>query len=345
MAIEVDPARWDDLLRAAGIGDAYYLRGYLEGAAAAAGGRCAYLHVAEPSGAVFFPCVIRDIPGATGHDATTVAFGGPLSVGPRPPLDAFSARYEDWCAVFEIISTFVRFHPLFANHLHAPAFLRTERVEPSVAWTLEGDLLRGMHPHHQRLVRKARASGVEVAVTVRPPDLSRFAALYDETLVRLGASPFYFFDDEYWEALLSLGDHLVLVEGRRGGNVIAAVLCFATHPWLHYHLGATSDEARTLGASHLLLYSAARFGQDAAYEQFNLGSGVGAGGGSLLEFKRRFTSDPPREQWFGKAVHDVARYLELTNGTAVDYGGFFPAYRRVVGTTGEPAPRDSRSRG
>jgi hypothetical protein len=77
-----------------------------------------------------------------------------------------------------------------------------------------------------------------------------------------------------------------------------------------------------------LLYSAACFGQEREFEQLHLG-GVAGGGGSLLEFKQRFSPGPLREQWFGKAVHDVNRYLELAQVESVSYAGFFPAYRRL----------------
>ena len=85
---------------------------------------------------------------------------------------------------------------------------------------------------------------------------------------------------------------------------------------------------RSLGASHLLLFAAARYGHENGYERLHLGSGVGTGGGSLLEFKRRFTSSPLLEQWFGKGVHDLRRYRDLTGSTESSHDGFFPGYGR-----------------
>jgi lipid II:glycine glycyltransferase (peptidoglycan interpeptide bridge formation enzyme) len=185
-----------------------------------------------------------------------------------------------------------------------------------------------MHRHHRRLVRKAEAAGISVHIETGPAELHDFAAVYEETMTRLGASTFYFFPEEYWRRLKGgLGDRIVLIEARLDGRTLGSVLCLATPPWLHYHLGATSEEARGLGVSHLLLYSAARFGAQRAYDQLHLGSGLGTGGGSLLEFKQRFCSAPLLEQWLGKAVHDVRRYLELTGSEAVAYEGFFPAYK------------------
>jgi hypothetical protein len=95
-----------------------------------------------------------------------------------------------------------------------------------------------------------------------------------------------------------------------------------------------------------LLYEAARFGQGEGYERFHLGSGFGGEGGSLLEFKRRFTNSPLLEQWFGKRVHDVERYIEVTGSETIDFSGYFPAYRRAAPqvASGEGAAREAAPR-
>lgn len=329
MKLEVEPSRWDELLAVRGCTDVYYLRGYLDSVTAIQPGRSAFLYLEAEEGFVVFPCAIRDQPGLGVRDATTVGYGGPLALGADPPVERFFELYEEWCAEQAIVTTFVRFHPLLANHSYAGPNFQREQVEGTVCWPLVGDLFAGMHRHHRRLVRKSEAVGVSVHVEIGPGQLDGFAALYEQTMARLGASTFHFFPEEYWRRLAQeLGDRVILLEARLDGRTLGSVLCLATPPWLHYHLGATSDEARRLGVSHLLLYSAARFGAAHGYEQFHLGSGVGAGGGSLLEFKQRFSPAALLQQWFGKAVHDVDRYLKLTGTEAVAYDGFFPAYRR-----------------
>jgi serine/alanine adding enzyme len=220
----------------------------------------------------------------------------------------------------------VRFHPLLENHRYAQPLFHVEPVTGSVSWRLEGDLFAGMHAHHRRAVRKAKRDGPKVRVERPPQRLDGFAALYEQTMRRQAASPFYFFPDEYWRGLAGR-EWLALFEARAGDETVAAILCLATPPWLHYHLGASADAARGTGASHLLMLAAAEWAQERSYEQFHLGAGVGGSGGRLLEWKRRFYPSELREQWIGKAVHDNARYRALTGGP-IDYNGFFPAYRR-----------------
>ena len=143
------------------------------------------------------------------------------------------------------MTTFVRFHPLFGNDRYAGSCFHRQQVEGSVTWPLDGDLFAGLHRHHRRLVRKAQASDIDVRVTVGPHSLDQFSTLYEQTMLRLEASSFYFFDAAYWRQLpRELGERIALFEARRDRVLLGGVFCFATPPWFHYHLGATSDAAR-----------------------------------------------------------------------------------------------------
>jgi hypothetical protein len=119
----------------------------------------------------------------------------------------------------------------------------------------------------------------------------------------------------------------VRVDVRHDGEPLASVLGMGARPWLHYHLGASTETGRRAGASHLALYRLARWGQEEGYDTLHLGGGVGGRADSLYEFKLRFAPDGLARAWIGKAVHDTAAYLTLAGADAVDWGGFFPAYR------------------
>jgi hypothetical protein len=253
---------------------------------------------------------------------TPYGYGGPVSGD--ADAGAFYSAYERWCRERGVVSTFVRFHPLYENHRYAQ--IPVEPLGSTVAWRLQGDdLFERMHSHHRRVVRKAERAEPEVTID-ESPALEEFAALYEQTMARLDADAFYLFTREYWESLRELP--CVLVSARADGELLASVLCFASKPWLHYHLGASSDDGRRLGASNLVLYEAASWGRAQGFELFHLGGGVGGQEDSLYEFKRRFDPDAEREFAIGKAIHDEAAYRELADGAPLD--GFFPAYRNTA---------------
>jgi hypothetical protein len=312
--VEVAPARWDALLGELGLTDVYASRGFVAASAPLAGGEPLLLHDGER---LAFPLLLRSDPADV---VTPYGYGGPLGT-PRPD---FPAAYAAWCAERGVVSSFVVLHPLYRNA--APGFRATE-LGGTIAWPLGvPDLVGAMHKHHRRVVRRALAAGAELAVERDPADLTEFVAAYEQTMRRNGAAPFYFFPPAYWEALRR-GVRLVRVAVRREGELLASVLGMGEPPWLHYHLGAGTEAGRGTGASHLALLGLAQWGAEHGYELLHLGGGVGGRADSLLEYKRRFAPDGWVPSRIAKAVHDEPAYLSLARAEAVDWDGFFPAYR------------------
>ena len=304
---EVPPEEWDGLEL-----DAYYRRPYVEAAALVDGGRPFLL---EHEGAVFAG-VEREEP----RDVVTpYGYGGPTG-------DGFWPAYEAWARERGAVTTFVRFHPLYANQNGAP--IHVEELAPTVAWRLgeERDLLAGLHFKHRNKVRKAEKAGATVAAAT---GLGDFVELYEDTMRRLDAAGSYFFPPEYWERLAGLGDALVRFDASIDGETVASALCLATPPWLHYHLSGTTDSGRSTGSSTLVLLEAARWAQERGYDRFHLGGGLGGSADSLHHFKARFDPEGLVPAAVGKAIHDEDAYRELSGGEA-GYEGFFPAYRQRV---------------
>ena len=314
--MEVAPGDWNALLARLGLTDVYLTREYVESACLLEPGEPLFLAHDE----VVFPLILRAFEGR-GDVVTPYGYGGPVARDPAA-APAFYDAYEEWCRGRGVVASFVRFHSLYENHRYS-AF-RTEALGATVAWRLGGeDPFERLHSHHRRLVRKAERSGLETVVR-DSPELGEFVELYEQTMRRLDADGFYLFSPPYWESLRPLPT--LLVEARRDGELLAAVLCFDSAPWLHYHLGAQSDEGRRLGGSHLVLLEAARWGRERGYELLHLGGGIGSRRDSLFEFKQRF--DPgagEREFFVGKAIHDEGVYRDLAGSASLD--GFFPAYR------------------
>ena len=301
---ELDADAWDALEL-----DAYYRRPYVEAAALLEPGRPFLL---EHEGALFAG-IEREDP----RDVVTpYGYGGPTA-------DGFWDAYEEWARERGVVTTFVRFHPLLGNQRGAS--IHVEPLAPTVAWRLdpERDLRAGMHFKHRNKVTKAENAGATVA---QHDGLGEFVPLYEDTMRRLDADPFYLFEPAYWERLAELP--LARFDASIDGEVVASALCLATPPFLHYHLSGTTDAGRSTGASTLVLLEAARWAQANGYERFHLGGGLGGRQDSLHHFKARFDPDGLVDAAVGKAIHDEARYRELGGD---GYDGYFPAYRAPSG--------------
>jgi Acetyltransferase (GNAT) domain len=342
--VEVEPASWDDVLDDFGLEDVYLRRQYVEGACLLDGGRPAFLHADGPDGGVVFAAVIREITGTDLVDVTTpYGYGGPVGAGGAPPSERFWELYDGWATERGAVTSFIRFHPLYANHRVAGVQIRLQQLTGTIAWQLQDrDLFARLHRSTRNKCRKAERAGVSVAVEPEPERLDEFVSLYEQTMRRQDAAAFYFFPAEYWHALtVGLRDRLILVDARLGGAMVASALCLRGAGWLHYHLSATTDEARRVGASNLLLYEAGSWAAEQGYELFHLGGGVGGREDSLHVFKRGFDPDAPlRECWIGKAIHDQAAYRELAGGEA-GFDAYFPAYR-VPGALSQTAGTPNR---
>lgn len=301
---ELDPAAWDALEL-----DAYYRRPYVEAAALLDKGRPFLL---EHDGARFAG-IERDEP----RDVVTpYGYGGPTA-------DGFWDAYEEWARERGVVTTFVRFHPLYGNQRGAP--IHVDELAPTVAWRLDPDrdLLAGLHFKHRNKVTKAENAG---ATVTQHDGLGEFVPLYEDTMRRVNADDFYFFEPAYWGRLGELP--LVRFDAEIDGEVVASALCLATPPWLHYHLSGTTDAGRTTGSSTLVLLEAARWAQANGYERFHLGGGLGGKEDSLHHFKARFDPEGLVPAAVGKAIHDEDAYRRLSGGSEVVFEGFFPAYRR-----------------
>jgi hypothetical protein len=310
---EVAPEDWDALCGRAGVADVYYAHGFVAASAPLAGGTPVFLQ----GEGVLFPVLLR---GGPVDAVTPYGYGGPLVVEPGGDV---AGAYAAWCAARGVLSTFAVLHPLLDVDTRG---FRLTPLGGTVAWALAGDLEAGMHAHHRRLVRRARTAGLAATAMPAPADLDAFVAVYEETMRRAGAAPFYFFGSPYWEALRR-DVPLVRIDVAGGDGLAASVLGMGRPPLLHYHLGGNTEAGRRAGASQLALLELARWGQEQGFTTLHLGGGVGGRADSLLEYKRRFAPEGLVPSAIGKAVHDEPGYLRAAGAAAVDWDGFFPAYR------------------
>ena len=290
------------------------------------------LHVtAGANGEWLLPLLVRPLPGDTARfDATSAyGYGGPVAIG-TPDLAAVGAALDAWARANDIAATFLRLHPMLDNAKLASPTAELVQLGATVAWDVAPgrELLAAMHTHHRRAVRKADRAELELRITEAPTDLTEFRTLYETTMRRQEAEAFYFFNDGYWQSLIDEPDvELLLVDGLLDGEVVAALLCYVAGPMLHYHLGASADAARAIGASNRCFLAAAEWAQARDMSHFHLGGGYGGGTDSpLFVFKHRYDpTSEPREFHVAKLVHDADRYRELagTDSTA----GFFPPWR------------------
>src|SRR5690606_29438864 len=136
-------------------------------------------------------------------DATSAyGYGGPWIEG-TPNLLKFKGYLDSWAAQNNVVTTFLRFHPLLNNANALSAVLPTIYAGPTAGWDLQtaDDLVSAMSKNHRKSWRRAVRAGVEARVTPYPYDVESFQNIYETSMNRLSADSFYWFTEEYWDSL------------------------------------------------------------------------------------------------------------------------------------------------
>ncbi|MCL2829469.1 MAG: GNAT family N-acetyltransferase [Betaproteobacteria bacterium] len=250
-------------------------------------------------------------PSSSLRDAQSAyGYGGPLSSSddPRFLADAWAA-WCLWCRERGVLAEFIRFHPLAANWIFYGGSVVDDR-ETVVVDLGVGDPLPRYATRARTAVRKALAAGMETVWSARKEEIVAFGALYHVAMHALEADAFYFFCDDYLEALARTGLARLLSCSLAGEQVCAGLFLYGADT-VEYHLSATAAAGKKLGATNLLLHMAAdaawREGKRALY----LGGGTNRDAGNpLLFFKRGFSkvTAPFRT---GRHVHRPEAYAQL----------------------------------
>ena len=321
--------------------DVYHLPGY--GTVDAGPGETPMAFVHREGDSVFLlPLVLRPIPDSTLRDARSpYGYPGPISNVAAGGADgaafwqrAVEALVATLCSA-GVISCFVRSNPLFdvpTDVLAAAGEVVTHGLTVAVDLTqTPEELWSATRSNHRRQINRARRDGVTVGVD----DWSRlpeFVAIYHETMKRVGATDFYFFDDAYFSALRAeLPDNVHLIVAEHEGVSLAGGLFFACDGITQYHLGATRDDALSRQPMKLVQADAMIWARERGDRAFHLGGGLGGTDDPLFHFKAGFSSwHLPFATW--RVVTDPVAYARLTAERAPDVDvsdlvHFFPAYR------------------
>ena len=267
---------------------------------------------------------------------TPYGYGGP-AFSPAAASDptfrrAFAGAVSDWLRANGVVSRFVRFHPLLGNAADAGDRVRVRAMQPTVYVDLTDDPESGLATAARRSLRRAEAEGLAFRVLSPCAAMELFVDLYEQTMRRVDARPYYFFPRSYYASLAAgLGERLRLFAVFAGETLAAAALYMVGSAFAHYHLGASSAEHLALRPNHLLMVEAARRFRAEGLTALHLGGGL-SGEDSLYRYKAtlgtgRAVFSVGREVADEEAYADLVGRWERWAGRSADPDGYFPAYR------------------
>lgn len=240
-----------------------------------------------------------------------------------------------------VCSAFLRLHPILGEK-----FVQVFQSDPlmengktvSIDLTLDEDKIwaktrRG----HQSTINKCIRLGLTARTVSFAEYIDEFIAIYEETMDRVQAKDSYYFDRDYFEGLLKLGDkvHLGVVESE--DQIVCACLFFESCNIVQAHLGGTRTEFLKQSPFNLLLHQMRLWAKERGNKYLHIGGGVGGKKDNLYTFKSGFSKQ--RHEFFTlRSVVDTERYNDLLHFRAksinksveeLQQSQFFPAYRAV----------------
>lgn len=271
---------------------------------------------------------------------TPNGYGGPIIVncleGYRDVLvEAFYSEFKKYCIQSEIVTEFIRFHPIVENAYDFKNIYQIEHIRNTVGTNLilhENPFESEFSKSCKKNIKRSLNSGVEYKINLNPIDLNKFIEIYHSTMERNSASDFYYYGEEYFENCINFFRKSILtIEAIFESKTIAMGLYLLGNKTIHIHLSGTLSEYLSYSPAYVLRYAATLWGKENGYEYIHHGGGrTNSPDDNLYKFKKQFGKSTEFKFFTGRKIWNDAIYLKLNNLNDVENNGnvdFFPLYR------------------
>jgi hypothetical protein len=319
--------------------DVYHLPEYVTADALNLGGDPAAFHWHDGQHELLLPLVVRDFSEGKAVDvSSSYGYASPIA---SPGLDR--AGWSRACSALietlnnlQVVSCFVRLHPLLPADLEAMAEVGViqyhgDTVNVDLGLT-EEKLWSLVRQNHRRDITKACKAGYETFVDEDWSSMDEFIEMYYQTMRRVNATAYYFFQPDYFDRIRrELKGNVYLIFASKDGVLASGAIFTEAGGIVGYHLGATKDEYLADAPAKLVMNYARQWAKARGNKSLHLGGGVGGSSEPLLRYKLGFSNDRrPFRTW--RVVVDETRYGELCatmrpEADPDDRSAYFPAYR------------------
>lgn len=278
------------------------------------------------------------IDGRTYYDAVSAyGYGGPVvheTTDLKALIEDFKVFAEAYCEANHIVSSFIRFHPVFNNQEPLKEIYDISYIRDTVGTVLNTgrDTFQSQFSSTARnkVRKRLKDSHFSCHVSRGFQDIETFIDIYRCTMNRQGAEHFYYFKDDYFYRMRDLFKNDVMtVSVKYDDEVIAMGLYLLSGDIIHDHLNGTRREYLKYSPAYLLKYAALNWGEENGYRLIHYGGGVSnSPDDPVLKFKKRFSGETTFKYCTGKKIWNHSVYKKLIRKKGANPSShFFPAYR------------------
>lgn len=340
---------WDQLVKSFDTYDVYYLNGYAKAFQLHGDGDPILFYYFDEYIRAINVVMKRDIeknknfrgliqPNSTYDITTPYGYGGFLIEGKvnEASIKKLNDEYSSYCRSENIVSEFVRFHPVQKNSIINKQIYDVVDLSSTITLQLESKykIWNEISGKNRNVIRKAIKSGVKTYWGRSPELIDSFIPLYNATMKNDDAVQYYYFDREFYESIFEdLKHNSLFFYAAYDNKIISMSIILMANRNMHYHLSASDKGYSSLAATNLLLYEAASWGCENGFKTFHLGGGLGSKEDNLYKFKKAFNKNSDTYFSIGKKIFDQDKYNELLkirlkNEKLNIKMSYFPEYRR-----------------
>lgn len=343
-----DDAKWDSIVRSFKDFDIYYLSGYVKGFQIHGDGEPVLFYFTQGDARAMNVFMLRNIAdfkafqGKIDENAyfdltTPYGYGGFLLEGDMTEefLKSLNCHYTQYMKKYNVISEFVRFHPLKKHSEKLKNMYQIHYLGKTIAidLTTPEEVFANFSGKNRNRIRKAYNSGVEVFWTQDYKYYQKFIEIYNKTMTVDNAKDYYYFEAPFYESIIKeLKYNSILFCARYNGEIIAMAIFLLANQQMNYHLSGSLIEYQYLAPTNLILHEASLFGIENGYKTIHLGGGLGCREDGIYSFKKGFNKNEDLEFYLGKKIFDQEKYQYLMELRKSEDGfecpeDFFPEYR------------------
>ena len=343
MSLEVftinQAAEWDKIVKSFRNYDVYWLSGYVKAFQIHGDGKPLLFYHRDNNTRGINVVMQRNIDfyksdnGEKYYDfATPYGYGGWLIEGDNPEL--LFEEYEKWNKANNVVSEFVRFHPLIKNHEKCKDIYDVIQLGEVVHMNIENKakIWDNITSKNRNMIRKAQKNNIHIKTAKNTEIFQTFKKIYNETMDKDNADPYYYFSDFFYKSIeIDLSKNSTVFYAEKDEKIIAASIILNANGRLNYHLSGSIRDYSTFAPTNLLLYEVAVWGQKNKYKTLFLGGGVGSTEDGLLKFKKSFNKGALNHFYIGKKIWNKEVYEEICKTVNANNGSsFFPSYRENI---------------
>ena len=343
--ISINNNNWDNIVKSFENHDVYYLSGYVKAFQLHGDGEPLLFYFDNGNTKAINVTMKRDISKDIRFNGkieenkyfdliTPYGYGGFLIEG--NDYKSIKTEYTKWCTDNNIVSEFVRFHPLLNNHIYSSDIYETSLSGYTICMDItdKDKILYNITSKNRNMIKKAQKSNLSVFYGQNEYLADEFIQIYNSVMDKNNAGGYYYFEKSFYESILNdLKDNFLFFYVQSADEIIAMSVIIFRGDKIHYHLSGAKKQYQHLASMNLLLYEAAVWGAENGYKEFHLGGGRGAKQDSLYTFKKSFNKqDNDKEFYTGKAIFNKDIYNSLVNIREHDPDfntdtNYFPKYR------------------